>query len=196
MLNQRLFDVSGSTWLLGAVILTLVIVACGSDTPPSLEEQAQSIDKLLMCPVCPAETIDQAQVPLARDMQAFVREKLAEGWTKRQILDFFSAPERYGPGVLAEPPKSGANLTIWVVPPIGVVLGAVGIFFTVRSMQRRRADASEEEDLSDEELEPYLAQVDAELEARFPTGPYNQVDSDNEEQEVRPATTDEGALHG
>ena len=196
MLNQRLFHVSGISSLLGAAILTLAIVACSSDTPPSLEEQAQGIEKLLMCPVCPAETIDQAQVPLARDMQAFVREKLAEGWTKEQILDFFSVPERYGPSVLAEPPKSGANLMVWVIPPIGVALGAIVIIFTVRSMQRRHADALEEEDLTGEELGPYLAQVDAEMEARFPTRPHNQVDSDNEERETKPATTDEGSPHG
>ena len=36
-----------------------------AQTPPldeSLEEKAQAIDRMIMCPVCPAETIDQAQV--------------------------------------------------------------------------------------------------------------------------------------
>ena len=99
------------------VLFAAFLSSCGEDRPPTLEERAQSIDKRLICPYCPAETIDQAQVPQASEMRAFVREKLAEGWTDQQILDYFSAPERYGTRVLAEPPKSGSTLIIWLLPP-------------------------------------------------------------------------------
>ena len=108
-----------------ASIITLGIIfsACSSSQTMTLEEEAQSIDKLLMCPFCPAETIDQAQVPQAKEMQAFVRERLAQGWTKQEILDYFSSPERYGPRVLAEPPKSGPTLAVWLLPPAGFSSG-------------------------------------------------------------------------
>ena len=43
------------------------------------EEEAQGIDRMIMCPVCPAETIDQAQVEIARQMRQMVRAMLAEG---------------------------------------------------------------------------------------------------------------------
>ena len=151
-------------WLSLAVIvfLALALAACGSEKPKTLEERAQSIDELLICPVCPAETIDQAQVPLARDMRGFVREKLEEGWSKQQILDYFSAEERYGPAVLAEPPKSGANLTIWIVPPVGVAAGGALVLFTIRAMLRRRDEAGEGQ-MSEAGLEEYLVRVDAEM---------------------------------
>ena len=37
------------------------------------ESQAQGIDRMIMCPVCPAETIDQAQVEISRQMRVMVR---------------------------------------------------------------------------------------------------------------------------
>lgn len=149
-------------WLALIVSLILILSACGDAQPKTLEQQAVEIDKSLMCPVCPAETIDQSQVPLAADMRAFVREKLAEGWTKQQILDYFSSEERYGPSVLAAPPRSGAHLLVWVVPPIGVAAAALILFFILRSM-RSGPSTLPPQPADDPSLTPYLAQVDAAL---------------------------------
>ena len=74
------------------------------------EKEALSIDRMLMCPVCPAETIDQAQVEISRQMKAVVREMLSQGASRDEVLDFFVA--RYGLAVLAAPPKSGATLLV------------------------------------------------------------------------------------
>ena len=178
--------------LLGAAVPMLLVAACATEAPSSLEEQAQSIDKSLICPVCPSETIDQAQVPLARDMQAIVREKLAEGWTRPQILDFFS--ERYGPSVLASPPKSGVSLTVWILPPIGLLGGATLLYFIFRAMLRKRDDL-EEKLPSDEELEPYLALVDQQLEARSKQQTYNRLDSQPQEDAESPASSEDGIIY-
>jgi cytochrome c-type biogenesis protein CcmH len=151
-----------------ALTFTLVILltACGEAQPKTLEQQAVEIDKSLMCPVCPAETIDQSQVPLAADMRAFVREKLSEGWTKQQILDYFSSEDRYGPSVLAAPPRSGAHLLVWVFPPIGVISAVLILFFILRSMRSGgTAPSTQPIQPGDPSLNPYLAQVDAALEA-------------------------------
>ena len=153
------------------VIFSLFLTSCAEDRPLTLEERAQSVDKRLICPYCPAETIDQAQVPQAKEMRAFVREKLAEGWTEQQILDYFSAPERYGTRVLAEPPKSGPTLTIWLLPPAVFLLGGGALFFVLRSM--KKDPPSESDTLSasttlpgGEDMAGYLQRVDAEIAAR------------------------------
>ena len=149
------------------VIFAAFLSACSEDRPLTLEERAQSIDKQLMCPYCPAETIDQAQVPQAREMRAFVREKLSEGWTDQQILDYFSAPERYGQRVLAEPPKSGFTLTIWLIPPAVFLLAGGALFFVLRSMRKAPSPQSSDPTLSNgEDMSPYLKRVDAEIAAR------------------------------
>ena len=128
------------------------------------EAEAQAIDRMLMCPVCPAQTIDQTEVPLAKQMRAQVRELLAGGASRREVLAWFSAPERYGPGVLAEPPRSGLNLIAWIVPGAIVVAALAGGLLTLRAMRTRNdvaADAGSAGQSDD--LQPYLEIVDRDL---------------------------------
>ena len=128
------------------------------------EEEAQAIDQMLMCPVCPAESIDQAQVPLAKQMRQRVRELLAEGATRQEVLDYFA--DRYGQDVLASPPKSGVNLLAWALPIAGLLAALVAVLLVLRAMKGRNGDAGGEtgpEDFVDQELEPYLAAVDRSL---------------------------------
>jgi cytochrome c-type biogenesis protein CcmH len=139
----------------------VVLAACGPDTSPSLEERAQSIDRTLICPVCPGETIDQAQVELARQMRTVVREKLAEGMTRDEVLRFFV--ERYGESVLAAPPKEGFNLVAWIVPIVAVAIGAAAVALVVRAMRTNAPPLSQVESPSEEGLEEYLAVVDLEV---------------------------------
>ncbi len=158
--------------VLFAAALPTVLAACASDPPPSLEEQAQSIDRTLICPVCPGETIDQAQVELAKQMRAVVREKLAEGMTRGEVLQFFV--DRYGESVLAAPPKEGFNLIAWVVPIVAVLLGVVAVALVVRAMRTSAPPPARAESGTEEGLEEYLAVVDMEIEggqgARRPVG--------------------------
>ena len=130
------------------------------------EAEAQAIDRMLMCPVCPAESIDQAQVPLARQMRQRVREMLADGASRSEILDYFA--DRYGLDVLASPPKSGLNLLAWILPIVGVLaaLAAGGLVIramTVRNGEGVSASSSSSLTVPDRELEPYLAAVDRRL---------------------------------
>ncbi|MBM3943172.1 MAG: cytochrome c-type biogenesis protein CcmH [SAR202 cluster bacterium] len=122
--------------------------------PPGVfdEAEAQSIDRMLMCPICPGESIDQSQVELAKQMRQRVREMLAQGTTRQQVLDFFV--ERYGPTVLAAPPKSGLNLLAWVLPVALVAAALAGGFLALRAMRRGNPEPV---------LDPYLAAVDARL---------------------------------
>ncbi|MBI4197936.1 MAG: cytochrome c-type biogenesis protein CcmH [Chloroflexi bacterium] len=143
------------------------LLGCVTQSAPSLEEEAQRIDKSLMCPVCPGETIDQSQAALANQMQAIVREKLAVGETRQEILDFFV--ERYGEGVLAAPHKKGFSVLAWVIPGIGVLLGMGAVAAAVRKMMRRgeaqppATMAMPAGEALEGELAPYLAKVDEEL---------------------------------
>ena len=168
------------------VLFAAALSACADDPTPTLEERAQSVDKRLICPYCPAETIDQAQVPQAREMRAFVREKLAEGWTEQQILDYFSAPERYGPRVLAEPPKSGPTLTIWLLPPAGFLMAGILLFFVLRSMRKVDVPESDTTMSDNEEMKDYLQRVDDEIAARTGFPPPNDDSPENHNKKAFP----------
>ncbi len=166
-------------------VLFALAAACSSSEQRTVEERGNALDRQLICPICPGETIDQAQVQIAKDMRKIVREKLADGENESEIKDFFVA--RYGLSVLASPPASGFNLLIWIVPPVGLA-GALGaLYFILREMRRRgsvpaiaRGDAAM--DATDEALAPYLEAVDREMrqseaEAEVVSGPENDTSS-------------------
>ena len=107
--------------LLAVLALALVVAA------PALaggRPSADSIETQLVCPVC-HETLDQSTAPVAQEMKAEIRKRIAQGWTEKQILDEMVA--NYGPGVLSTPATHGFDLLAWVLPIGGILLGAVGL---------------------------------------------------------------------
>ena len=160
--------VLGRLMVIGLLLLAALLLSGGAvnaqGTEPDLgydEEEALSIDRMLICPVCPAETIDQAQVELSRQMRRIVREMLAQGASREEILDFFV--DRYGPEVLAAPPRSGFNLLAWVIPAAGVLAGVVAVPLIIWSMARRGRPLASGPPLMEDDLEPYLDAVDRDL---------------------------------
>ena len=156
--------------LVPAMLFSGIVTAQSGETGATYDEvEAQAIDRMLMCPVCPAQTIDQTEVPLAKQMRAQVRELLASGATREEVLAWFAAPERYGPSVLAEPPRSGFYLIAWIVPGVVVVAALAGGLLTLRAMRGRRANDGETAESGDgDELQPYLAAVDRDLDLGGP----------------------------
>ena len=154
-------------FLAGLSVLTAMAVAqagplhAQTPEPAYSESEAQGIDRMIMCPVCPAETIDQAQVQISFQMRQVVREMLGQGSSRDEILDFFV--ERYGKDILAAPPKSGANLVAWLLPVGGVAAGLVAVYLIIRSMTRQTPVPATPRPVQDPGLIPYLQLVDRHL---------------------------------
>lgn len=126
------------------LLLVAILLSCASIEPKaSLEGRAIDLDQRLICPVCPSETIDQSQTELAQQMRRVVRQKLQDGYSDRQIEEFFIA--RYGERVLASPRREGFGLLVWVVPPALVVLGLIGFWWALREMRKDQISAMYEE---------------------------------------------------
>ena len=169
--------------IVGLVAVVMVLAACSTNSElPELEQRAQSINRVVMCPVCPGESIDQSQNPLSLRMRAIVVEKLEQGWSNGDIYDFFV--ERYGPRVLLEPPTQGVNLVVWLVPLIGVIVGGALLFFVMRLMVRssgeRHGEAEREAVLTDEERERYFGRIETALTADGPATDSADRDDENE----------------
>jgi cytochrome c-type biogenesis protein CcmH len=103
---------------------------------PALEARARAISRELRCPVCQGEAIDDSNAPISRDLRLLVRERLVEGDSDEEVLEFVVA--RYGEFVLFNPRPEGANLLLWAAGPILLILGG-GLAF---AYTRRRADAA------------------------------------------------------
>ncbi|MBI2832682.1 MAG: cytochrome c-type biogenesis protein CcmH [Chloroflexi bacterium] len=153
--------------LLSLLVAILLVILGGCSAPErtlSLDEKAQDVYRSLMCPLCPGQTIDQSQSELSAQMRAVVREKLEQGETKEQILQFFV--ERYGEGVLAAPAKSGFSLIAWLAPITGIVVGGIILVFVIRKWARREHESSSEPTAPTQEVasdEKYRKQLEKEL---------------------------------
>ena len=153
------------TFLMG--LLTVYAQDTTPDLSPELQAHATQLDKQLMCPVCPSETLNQSQATLAKQMRAIIRQRLAEGQTPQQISDYFVSV--YGHSVLAQPPTSGIGLAVWVVPPAALAIGAAALVLVLRSMRRRTpgpvaASEGSSPTLTQEDgLRDYLRAVDKEM---------------------------------
>jgi len=144
-------------------LLMLILAGCfNSSNDLTIEERAQGLDKQLICPICPTETIDQSQVQLAKQMKNIVRERLNEGASEQEILDFFVS--RYGEDVLAAPPARGFNLTIWIVGGLALPSAILILILTLRSMRNTtKHQASSKEISSIKGIDKYLSQADKEI---------------------------------
>jgi cytochrome c-type biogenesis protein CcmH len=134
------------------VAALLAGAATAAPSPADLEAE-------LVCPVC-GTTLDQSDAPVAQRMKQIIRERLAAGASEAQIKA--ELVDQFGPGVLAEPPKSGFDLLAWVVPLAVLVAGGVGVGLIAWGWSRRRGDG--EADDAPVALDPELERrVDAEL---------------------------------
>ena len=117
-------------------LLLLVTPASAQDTPVT-DDEVNEVAKDLFCPVCESTPLDVCPTQACADWRELIREQLAEGHTPKEVQAYFA--RQYGDGVLANPPKSGFSLILWLLPVVAVVLG--GVFFT-RFMRSLRASAA------------------------------------------------------
>ncbi len=113
---------------------------------PVLENRAREISSDLRCVVCRGENIDESNAEIAKDLRLLVRERLVEGDSNSEVVDFIV--ERYGEYVLMKPTASGANIVLWLAGPVLFLIAAV----TGAVYLRRRSQIKEKVDgLSDDE---------------------------------------------
>jgi cytochrome c-type biogenesis protein CcmH len=111
-----------------------------------LEARARHLSSELRCMVCQNQSIDDSEAPLARDLRLLVRERLSQGDSDRQVLDFLVA--RYGEFVLLKPPLEWHTLLLWGLPPATLIAGMIALIVLAR---RRKIVTAAPGELSDAE---------------------------------------------
>ena len=113
-----------------AIVVSVLLAVLGS-RPPGLDERATSIDRQLRCPTCQGLSIADSPATAATQMRAVVREQLEAGATDGEVRAFFVA--RYGRWILLDPPATGVDLALWLLPAFVVGLGAAVVVRRARS---------------------------------------------------------------
>jgi cytochrome c-type biogenesis protein CcmH/NrfF len=122
-----------------------IIIALGLAVPPvataaRARASLTDIENDVMCTVC-KEPLAVSQSLEADRERAFINNLIAKGYTKHRIEQALVA--QYGPSVLALPPAHGFNLTVYVLPPAILLLGAGALAFALPRWRRRTRAAAE-----------------------------------------------------
>ena len=115
--------------------------APATPSPPT-EADALAVEHQLLCPLCVNERLDVCSIAICNDMKRIVRERLAEGASTEEIIQFFE--QRYGPKVRADLPRSGFNLILfgWVGGALlATAAAAAFVLLSMRRATRRRTAA-------------------------------------------------------
>jgi cytochrome c-type biogenesis protein CcmH len=132
------------------LLIALTSVAFAQDTAPPTPTPAaeqpvtaddvNGIAKQMYCPVCENEPLDACRTAACQQWRAQIGQMLSEGQSEQQIKDYFVS--RYGARVLAQPPAAGNSLLLYILPIVGLIVGAVMVVWLLRRLRARGAQAA------------------------------------------------------
>lgn len=135
------------------------------DTSAITDDMVNAVAQELYCPVCENIPLDVCPTQACAQWRDLIRLKLAQGWTKDAIKDYFA--QQYGDRVLAAPPARGLNWLVYILPPVFLVAGAFLVYRVLRSMRKSNASSSEIKTTASEQAkDAYEARLEEELKKR------------------------------
>lgn len=153
------------SFLLVLAFATTVVFA--QDGTPT-DDEVNAIAKQLYCPVCENTPLDVCPTEACRQWRELIRSQIADGMTEDEIKQYFVA--NYGARVLSEPPRTGLNWLVYILPPIIILAGAFFLFRAFQVWTKPKAvesgsggDGTGE---SSEEKDDYVARFEEELKNR------------------------------
>ncbi len=135
-LNAGLFAI-----VIGSAVPAHAVEAAPLAADPVLEAKVTQITAELRCLVCQNQTIADSHADLAVDLRRQVRQMVAAGQTKQDVLDYMTA--RYGDFVLYRPPLKESTALLWFGPALLLVLGLGALALVLRRRSRLAPDQFE-----------------------------------------------------
>lgn len=120
-----------------------------------LDQRTNEVAGLLRCPVCQGLSVADSPSTVARDMKQTVRELLARGYTREQILAYFETS--YGQFVLEKPKFQGVAILVWLLPIAALIFGAVVVMSKAKQLEQEPPASAAAK--ADEPVDPYIARV-------------------------------------
>lgn len=149
------------------VLASLNYQPARAQEPTPSDDEVNAVAKQLYCPVCENTPLDVCPTEACRQWRDLIRQQLADGWTEDQIKQYFV--DNYGARVLAEPPRTGLNWLVYILPPAIILAGAFILFRALRAWTKpatASAASGESEAKPAAEDHDYIARLEEELKKR------------------------------
>lgn len=115
-----------------AIVLILFTYTVANAATATLDGVATKLS--CFCGTCPHLSVNVCTCSKADEIKAEIKQKIAQGMTEQQIVNAFVA--EYGQTVLSTPPKSGFNLSVWMIPFLAFLVGGIVLFTFLKNQQR------------------------------------------------------------
>jgi cytochrome c-type biogenesis protein CcmH len=135
------------------------VVSAQQPTPS--DDDVNRVAKQLYCPVCENTPLDVCPTQACQEWRALIYEKLAEGWSDEQVIEYFAL--QYGDRVLAAPPARGINWLIYAMPPVFFLAGVIVVIGVLRRMRSQTPGAQTAATPTLDTTDDYLRRVEEEL---------------------------------
>jgi cytochrome c-type biogenesis protein CcmH len=133
-------------WFALAVVVAVVFaVLLWPSGDRSAAARAHDLATELRCPECQGLSVADSNAPTSKAIRADIKRRIAAGESDGQIRQVYV--DDYGEDILLSPQSSGIGLIVWVLPFLGLALGAAGIWFALaraRREPRLRATSADE----------------------------------------------------
>lgn len=137
------------------------------------ERPAEAVEAIreLKSPYCPGLMLEVCPSPGGAALRDSIEALADSGWASDEIVDWVIG--NHGERYRALPPRRGAGLLAWLMPPAGVLLGLVILFLAFRRMRWRKdrdspsVEAGDVTPEEEERLQDALQRLEKEEEAPF-----------------------------
>ena len=96
-----------------------------------IEDSFKKITSKLRCMTCQNQSIYSSDAEFSLDIKKIVREKLENGNTENQIIEFLTY--RYGEYILFEPKLNKRNGFLWIFPFLILAISLVFLIFRIKN---------------------------------------------------------------
>ncbi len=122
-------------WIL-LIFLTLSTGHAYAQLPTPSDDQVNAIASQLYCPICENTPLDVCPTQACQQWRDLIRQMLAQGKSEAAIKQYFV--DHYGARVLSEPPVTGLNWLVYIVPPAAFLVGVFLLFLAFRTWKQTR----------------------------------------------------------
>lgn len=122
------------------IAIAFVAVMFGPPLVASAAEQWHyDLEQELMSPYCPGRTLTDCTSPQATELRRWIAGEEAKGRSREDVEKQLFL--EFGEVILQAPKAQGFGLTAYVIPAVGVTLGAALVVIFLRRQQRTGAPA-------------------------------------------------------
>lgn len=120
------------------LILAVLLLAAPAALTPHQQAEVQRVEESLLAPCCYSQSVAQHMSPVAEQMRQEIAEMVGSGKSEAAILDHYKA--MYGERILIVP-GGGTGRVLYVLPALGVALGAAMLILFLRNALNPKSNA-------------------------------------------------------